>query len=60
MGARTKIEIDFNLINRINGLDELAKLLFPNNKNHQKIFLAIFIELKYAENQFLSNFSFFM
>ena len=58
MGTRTKIEIGFNQINRINGLDEFAKLLFPNNKNHQKIFLAIFIELKYAENNFLSNFSF--
>ena len=58
MGARAKIEIGFNQIKRINGLDDLARLLFPHNKNHQKIFLAIFIELKYAENQFLPNLSF--
>ena len=55
MGTRTKIEIGFNQINRINGLDSIAKLLFPNNKNHQKIFLAIFIELKYADGEFLSS-----
>lgn len=58
MGARTKIEIGFNQINRINGLDDIARLLFPHNKNHQKTFLAIFIELKYAENKFLQNLSF--
>ena len=58
MGTRTKIEIGFNQINRLNGMDDLARLLFPHNKNHQKIFLAIFIELKYAENQFLQNFSY--
>jgi hypothetical protein len=28
-------------------------LLFPGNGNHQKIFLAVFIELKYAPQQFL-------
>ena len=50
----TKIELNYNKIARIQGLDELAKLLFPRNKNHQKIFLAIFIELKYAPGEFLS------
>ena len=49
----TKIELNFNKIARIQGLDELAKVLFPGNKNHQKIFLAIFIELKYAQSMFL-------
>lgn len=34
-------------------LDELAALLFPGNKNHQRIFLAVFVELKWAEGQFL-------
>ena len=58
MGTRTKIEIGFNKINRINGLDDIARMFFPHNKNHQKVFLALFIELKYAENCFLSNFSF--
>jgi hypothetical protein len=51
----TKIELNCNKIARIRGLDELAKILFPGNKNHQRIFLAIFIELKYASNGFLPN-----
>ncbi|MFC1896475.1 hypothetical protein ACFL0Q_07445 [Thermodesulfobacteriota bacterium] len=49
----TKIELNYNKIARIQGLDELAGLLFPGNRNHQRVFLAIFIELKYAPNQFL-------
>ena len=49
----TKIELNHNKIARIQGLDELAKVLFPGNRNHQKVFLAIFIELKYAPQQFL-------
>lgn len=38
---------------KIQDLDELAAVLFPGNKNHQKTFLAIFVELKWAEGQFL-------
>ena len=53
----TKIELNCNKIARINDLDELAKVLFPGNMNHQKIFLAVFIELKYAPDQFLPNLS---
>jgi len=49
----TKIELNHNKITRIQGLDELAVVLFPGNRNHQKIFLAIFIELKYAPREFL-------
>ena len=49
----TKIELNYNKIARIQGLDELSKLLFPGNQNHQKVFLAIFIELKYAPQQYL-------
>ena len=49
----TKIELSYNKIARIQGLDELSKVLFPGNKNHQKIFLAIYIELKYASREFL-------
>jgi hypothetical protein len=49
----TKIELNYNKIALIQGLDELSKVLFPGNKNHQKIFLAIFIELKYAKGEFL-------
>jgi len=51
----TKIELNYNKIDRIQALDEIAKLLFPCNKNHQKIFLHIFIELKYADDEFLSS-----
>ena len=51
----TKIELNYNKIARIQGLDELAKILCPGNRNHQKIFLAIFIELKYAPEQFLPS-----
>ena len=51
----TKIELNYNKITRIQGLDELAKILFPGNRNHQKIFLAIFIELKYALGEFLPS-----
>lgn len=39
----------------MNGLDDLARILFPGNRNHQKIFLAIFIELKYAPGTFLPS-----
>jgi len=35
------------------GLDELARALFPNNRTHQRTFLAIFVELKWAQDQFL-------
>ena len=51
--ASTKIELNCNKIARIQGLDELAKVLFSGNNDHQKIFLAVFIELKYAPDQFL-------
>jgi hypothetical protein len=51
----TKIEFGFNKISRIESLDEFAELLFPNNRNHQKLFLAIFVELKYADGQYLKS-----
>ena len=53
----TKIEINYNKIARIQALDELAQILFPGNQNHQKVFLAIFIELKYTPNSFLPTLS---
>ena len=51
----TKIEFNSNKIARTKDLDEIAKILFPGNTNHQRIFLAIFIELKYAPDEFLPN-----
>ncbi len=55
MKGGTKIEFGFNKISRIQSLDEFAELLFPSNRNHQKLFLAIFVELKYADGQFLKS-----
>ena len=49
----TKIDLNHNKIARMNGLDDLARTLFPGNKNHQRTFLAIFVELKWAKDQFL-------
>ena len=49
----TKIDLGFNKIARIRDLDELAAVLFPGNRNHQGVFLAIYVELKWAEGQFL-------
>jgi len=51
----TKIDLNHNKIARIQGLDELTVLFFPGNRNHRKIFLAIFIELKYAPHGFLAT-----
>ena len=53
----TKIEFNSNKIARVQGLDEVAPLLFPGNRKHQRVFLAIFIELKYAPAQFLPHLS---
>jgi len=49
----TKIELSYNKIQRMSGLDDLARILFPGNRKHQKVFLAIFIEIKYAPGEFL-------
>jgi hypothetical protein len=49
----TKIELNYSKIARVRDLDELAIILFPGNKNHQKTFLAIFVELKWSDGQFM-------
>ena len=51
----TKIEVSHNRIARLEDLEELAGLLLPGNRNQQRIFLAIFVELKWAEGQFLGT-----
>lgn len=51
----TKIDFNCNKIARIQDLDGLAKILFPGNRNHQKVFLAIYIELKYAPSEFMAS-----
>jgi len=49
----TKIDMNHSRIARIQDLDELAAVLFPGNKNHQKTFLVVFVELKWSPDQFL-------
>jgi hypothetical protein len=49
----TKIDLSHNRISRAEDLDELAAVLSPRNKNHQRAFLAIWVELKWAPDQFL-------
>lgn len=49
----TKIDLNHSRIARVQDLDEFADVLFPRNKKHQKCFLAVFVELKWAPDQFL-------
>ena len=49
----TKIDVNHNKLARIQDLDELARVLFPGNRTHERIFLAVFVELKWADGQFL-------
>ena len=49
----TKIELSHNKIARTEDLDELGAIFFPCNRNHQRIFVAIFVELKWSDGQFL-------
>ena len=51
--ASAKIDLNHNKIARIQDLDELATVLFPGNRNHQRCFLAVWVELKWAPDQFL-------
>jgi hypothetical protein len=53
MPPNTKIELNYNKISRIDGLDDLARILCPGNRNHQAALLAVFVELKWAPDQFL-------
>jgi len=52
-----KVELGYNRIARIRDLAELAEVLFPGNKTHQRVFLAVVVELKYADGQFLVSLS---
>jgi hypothetical protein len=51
--ASSKVDLNHGRIGRIESLDEMASILFPGNKNHQRVFLAVFVELKWADGQFL-------
>jgi hypothetical protein len=51
----TKMELNHNKVGRIRDLADLGLVLFPHNKRHQRVFLAVFIELKYAPEQSLPS-----
>jgi hypothetical protein len=53
MTISTKIDMNHNRIARLQGLDDVARVLFPGNKTHQRMFLAIFVDLKWTKDQFL-------
>jgi len=53
--VRTKIEISPAIVRRVSDLDDLARVLFPDNQNHRRAFIAIWLEIKYADEQFLSS-----
>ena len=55
MPVRTKIEISPAMVRRISGLDDLARIFFPDNRNHRLAFIAIWVESKYADDQFLPS-----
>jgi len=55
MATRTKIEISPAMVRGISGLDDLARIFCPDNRNHQRAFLAIWLGIKYGEGQFLTS-----
>ena len=36
-------------------MDDLARIFFPDNRNHRRAFVAVWVEIKYAEHQFLPD-----
>lgn len=40
---------------RVQGLDDLAKVLFPDNRNHRLACVAFLLAVKYAESAFLAS-----
>ena len=55
--VRSRIEVTPAAVRGLRGLDDLARIVFPDNRRHRRVFVAIWIELKYAEDQFLPSFS---
>lgn len=51
----TKVDLSFNKIARLSDLSDLAELLFPGNRNQQHAFLAIHVELKWADRHMVPN-----
>jgi len=38
-------------------LDDLARIVFPDSRTHRKVFVAIWLEIKYAEDYFVPSFT---
>lgn len=55
MATRTKIEINPALVRSISGLDDVARVFFPDNQNHKRAFLAVWLGIKYADDQFMPS-----
>lgn len=43
------------MIRRLQGLDDLAKVLFPDNRNHRLACVAFLLAVKYADDTFLTS-----
>ena len=56
--VRTKIEVNPANARNISGLDDLARIIFPDNRDHRCVFAAIWLETKYADKHFLASFAF--
>ena len=55
IASRTKIEMSPALVRQASGLDDLARILFPDNRAHRRVFVAIWVELKYSDRQFMAS-----
>lgn len=51
----TKIDWSFNRITRLQDLADLAELLFPNNRNQQHAFMAIWLAIKWSSHRLVPN-----
>ena len=43
------------MVRRVTGLDDLARIFFPDNPRQQRAFVALWLEIKYSEKQFLPS-----
>ena len=55
MGISTRVDLNHDRIMRSHDLDEIARLLFPGSRDQQRLFVAVCVELKWADGQFLAK-----
>lgn len=55
--VRTKIDVNPANARNISGLDDLARIVFPDSRTHRRVFVAIWLEVKYAEDHFVPSFT---